>query len=154
MVQQMIDRYISCQATGSDSHPEPLSMNELPSSPWHTVHLDFRGPFPSKEYVLVAIDAYSHFPEVDIVALTSAQATTPKLERIFATQGIPHIIKSDNGPPFFGHDFYTFLKDNGAQHRPSIPLLLQGNGLAESLIKPLQKAISRAVTDNRKNYAS
>ena len=98
---------------------------------------------------MVAIDAYSRFPEVDIVTSTSAQATTPKLERIFVTHGIPHIIKSDNGPPFSGHEFYTFLKDIGAQHRPSIPLSPQGNGLAERYMKPLQKAIGTAVTDNK-----
>ena len=149
MVQNMVERCLPCQANGLDSRPEPLSMNELPPSPWHTVHLDFCGPFPSGEYALVVIDAYSRFPEVEIVNSTSAKATTPKLERIFATHGIPHIIKSDNGPPFSGHEFYTFLKELGSKHKRSIPLSPQGNGLAESFMKPLQKAIRTAVTDNR-----
>ena len=50
---------IACQANST-----PLKMNELPPEPRHTVHLDFCGPFPTEEYVLVAIDAYSRFPEV------------------------------------------------------------------------------------------
>jgi hypothetical protein len=50
--------------------------------------------------MLVVIDAYSRFPEVEIVSSTSAKSTILKLERIFATHGIPKVLKSDNGPPF------------------------------------------------------
>ena len=57
MAKQMIEQCIQCQATGPDSRPEPLSINEQPPSPWHTVNLDFCGPFSRGEYVLVAIDA-------------------------------------------------------------------------------------------------
>ena len=74
-------------------------MNALPPSPWHTVHIDFCGHFPDGQYLLVVIDAYSKFPEVDFVNSTSASATLPKLERIFATHGIPHFVRSDNAPP-------------------------------------------------------
>eukprot|EP00794_Sanderia_malayensis_P003941 gene3941-4486_t len=125
MVQEIIERCIPCQATGPDVRPEPLSMSELPPSPWHTVHIDFCGPFPTGEYALVVIDAFSRFPEVDIVSSTSAKATLPKLERIFATHGLPTIIKSDNGPP------------------------LSGNGEVERFMKPLQKAIHTAVLEKK-----
>ena len=57
-VQNMAERCLPCQANGLDSRPEPLSLNELPPSPWHTVHLDFCGPFPSGEYALVVIAEY------------------------------------------------------------------------------------------------
>ena len=83
---------------------------------------------------------------MEIVNSTSAKAMTPKLERIFATHEIPYIIKSDNGPPSSGHDFYTFLKNVGAHHKLNIPLSPQVNGLAESFMKPLLKAICIAVT--------
>ena len=33
----------------------------------HTLHVDFCDPFPTGEYLLVVIDSYSQFPEVDIV---------------------------------------------------------------------------------------
>ena len=71
----------------------------------HTVHIDFRGPFPSGEYALVVIDAYSHFPEVDIIYSTKATSTISKLEGI--THGIPRSIKSDNGLPFTSHEFHS-----------------------------------------------
>ena len=42
---------------------------------------------------------YSRFPEAEIVSSTSAKATIPKLDAIFARQGIPETLRSDNGPP-------------------------------------------------------
>ena len=38
-------------------------------------------------YVLVVIDDYSRFPEVEIVHSTSVKAVLPKLNRAFATYG-------------------------------------------------------------------
>jgi len=51
---------------------------------------------------LVVIDAYSRFPEVEIVHSTNGKGTISKLDRIFATHGVPKVLKSDNNPPFFG----------------------------------------------------
>ena len=56
-------------------------------------------------YVLVAIDDYSRSPEVKIVHSTSAKAVLPKLDGFFAAYGVPQVFKSDNGPPFNGHEF-------------------------------------------------
>ena len=76
-------------------------MLTLPPEPRHTIHVDFCGPFPTGEYLLVMIDAYSRFSEVEIVQSTAAKGTISKLDRIFATHGIQKILKSNNGPPFF-----------------------------------------------------
>ena len=115
LAKQTIDNCISCQTNGRTSRPEPLQMTKLPPQPWHTVNIDFCGPFPSGEYLLVVIDAYSRFPEVEIVKSTSAKSTIPKLEQIFARHGIPHILKSDNGPPFPGHEFCQFMTRNNSK---------------------------------------
>ena len=149
LAKQTVDNCISCQANGRTSRPEPLQMTKLPPQPWHTVNIDFCGPFPSGEYLLVVIDAYSRFPEVEIVKSTSAKSTIPKLEQIFARHGIPHILKSDNGPPFPGHEFCQFMKELGITHRPSTPLWPQGNAEAENFMKPLVKAIKSAHNENK-----
>ena len=73
-------------------------------------------------YVLVVIDDYSRFPEVEIVHSTSVKAVLPKLNRAFATYGVPQVVKSDNGPPFNGHEFAQFADYLGFKHRRVTPL--------------------------------
>ena len=142
---QTIDACMLCQANGPSSHAEPLTMTSLPPEPRHTVNIDFCGSFPDGTYLLVVIDAYSRFPEVEIVGSTSAKSTILKLNRILSTHGILQVIKSDNGPPFSSHDFQQFLKE----HKPSSPLWPQGNGEAESFMKPLVKAVKSAYHENK-----
>ncbi|XP_028416022.1 uncharacterized protein K02A2.6-like [Dendronephthya gigantea] len=130
-VKTEIDDCIPCQATSQNVTPEPLQMTTLPTAPWSQVSTDFCGPFPSGDYLLVVIDDYSRYPEVEVLRSTSAEATIPKLDRIFATHGIPDVMKSDNGPPFSGHEFAKYAKEKGFQHRRITPLWPAANGEAE-----------------------
>ena len=83
-------------------------MTPLPSAPWKEVAVNFAGPFPSGDFTMVVTDKFSRFPEVEILTSTSARAVIPKLDAIFARQGIPDVLKSDNGPRFNGHEFKNF----------------------------------------------
>ena len=91
MVEDKVKKCIPCQAatTENTERLEPLKRTPLPSSPWKEVAVDFTGPYASGEYLLVVVDEYSRYPEVEIVSSTSAKATIPKLDAIFARQGIP-----------------------------------------------------------------
>ena len=73
-------------------------------------------------YVLVVIDDYSRFPEVENKHSTSVKAVLSKLNRAFATYGVPQVVKSDNGPPFNGHEFAQFADYLGFKHRRVTPL--------------------------------
>ena len=85
IAKMMIEKCLPCQANSKANTPEPLQMSKLPTRPWDVVHIDFCGPFPTGELILVVIDAYSQFPDVEIIHSTSARATIPKVDRIFAT---------------------------------------------------------------------
>ena len=89
-------------------------MSSLLVKPWHTLHHDFCGPFPHGEYLLVVIDAYSRFPEVDINQSTSTTAVISKLEHIFASHGYPRIIHSNNCPPFASREINEYMKENAS----------------------------------------
>ena len=65
-VECLLSSFLDYQANSSDK-PNPLTMSSLPPGSWHTVHIDFCGSFPAGEHLLVVIDAYSRFPEVDVV---------------------------------------------------------------------------------------
>ena len=88
-----IDRLVemtvkSCLATSPEHSSEPLRMTELPAHPWPEVSIDFAGPFSSGEYLLVVIDSYSRSLEIDILTSTSEKAVIPRLDEIFAHNGV------------------------------------------------------------------
>ena len=60
-IKWMMDNCIACQAYVSENHPQPLQISTLPPEPWHTIHVGFCGPFPTGQYLIVTIDAYSNF---------------------------------------------------------------------------------------------
>ena len=67
LVENVVKNCIACQATTAKEHLEPFKMSKLPHGPWDTVSVDFSGPYTSGEYLLVLIDEYSRFPEIEIV---------------------------------------------------------------------------------------
>eukprot|EP00794_Sanderia_malayensis_P000735 gene735-biopygen15 len=122
----------------------------MPSAPWHKINIDFFGPLPSGDLLLVIIDRYSRYPEVEIVKSTKCSAVIPKLDKIFAAHGIPFELTSDNGPPFNGDDFARYLKLLGIKFKPSTPKWPQGNAEVERFMQPLNKALTTAIAEGKK----
>ena len=151
MVKEKVDSCLPCQATTTSKAErlEPLKMTPLPNAPWKELAMDFLGPLPSGEYLMVVIDEYSRFPEVEIVTSTSARSTIPKLDSIFARQGIPDVLKSDNGPPFNGAEFKNFAEHLGFHHRKITPLWPRANGEAERFMKTLGKCVRAATVEHK-----
>ena len=88
MVEMHVGKCLVCQATIPCHTREPLQMSDLPTGPWQKISVDFAGPFPNKDMVLVR-DQYSRYPVVEFVTSTSAEAVIPQLTRVFTTYGIP-----------------------------------------------------------------
>ena len=107
--------------------------------PWQNVGIDFCGPFPSGELILVVIDERSRYPAIEVVTSTSAKSTMLALTKIFAIHRIPEQMKSDNGPPFQSEDFQRFFEGQGIHHRKIIPLWPEVNGLLENFMKRVGK---------------
>ena len=98
---------------------------------------------------MVVIDAYSQFPEVDIVHSTAATGTISKKEHIFATHGVPMITRSDNGPPSQAVNSSRTLTETGVKHQKIIPLWPQASSKAENFMKSLTKTIRAAQTEKK-----
>ena len=149
MVEDKVRQCIPCQAatTTNAERPEPLKMTPVPSAPWKEVAVDFTGPYASGEYLLVVVDEYSRYPEVEIVTSTSSKSTIPKLDEIFSRQGIPDVVKTDKGPPFHGHEFAKFATSLGFTHRRVTPLWPRANGEVERLNRTLGKVIRTAESE-------
>ena len=152
MVENKIRNCLACQATTTRQETrEPVKSTVLPKAPWKEISIDFCGPFPSGDCLLVVIDDYSRFPEVEILTSTSARAVIPKLDAIFSRQGIPDIVKSDNGPPFNGAEFKAYAEQSGFHHRRITPYWPRANGEAERFMSTIEKAIRTAHIE-KKNW--
>ena len=144
-VQEMVEKCVACQAVGHGDPPQPIEITPTADTPWTSVAIDFYDPVPQTgEYLLVVTDTFSKFPEVEIVNSTEARVCIPKLDKIFATHGIPNTIKTDNGPPFNGHKYERYMQVLGTEWQTSTPFWPQGNSNAESFMKLLGKLMKTA----------
>ena len=79
-VKKMIENCAACQAVGPSNSPEPMRISPTATEPWQSLAINFYGPVPcSGQYLLVVIDTYSKFPEVEIIKSTSAKACIPNI---------------------------------------------------------------------------
>lgn len=72
-----------CQATGRPDSPPPIVTEHIPDVLWHCASADFGSP--QCGHLLVVIDDFFKYPEVEIVKTTSVGETFPKLENIMTT---------------------------------------------------------------------
>ncbi|KAK3721864.1 hypothetical protein QZH41_011500, partial [Actinostola sp. cb2023] len=72
-----------------------------------------------------------------------------QLDAIFSRQGIPDVLKSDNGPPFNGHEFSNFAEYLGFHHRKITPVWPKANGEAERFMRSLKKCVTTAHTEHK-----
>ena len=121
-----------CQAVSEYSAPEPMARAYLPSGPWQDCATDILVPLPSGENLLVIVDYYSRYFEVVILKSTTSKKVIDSLNPIFTRCGIPHTLKTDNGPQFISEEFRAFLVENSIEHRTTPPLWPQANGEVES----------------------
>lgn len=138
----------ACQAVKRSPTVTPLHPWIWPSRPWQRVHLDFAGPFQGCMF-LVAMDAYSKWPEVRVMSSTSAAKTLDVLREWFSAHGIPEHIVTDNGPQFTAEEFEVFTKRNGIKHVKSAPYHPASNGLAERFIQSLKQSLKASQHDGR-----
>lgn len=128
---------------------EPLHMTSMPNVPWHTLHIDLCGPFPSGESLLVLVDSCSRWPAVEILRTTTAPIIINRLEHIFSQFGYPEVITSDNGPQFISHEFKSFLQTCGIKHRLITPYWPAANATVERFNKTLGNALKAAHAEGR-----
>ena len=72
--------------------------------------------------LLIVTDAHPKWPEVQVMTTTTASKTIEVLREMFARDGIPEYLVSDNGPQFVSAEFGNFYISD----RPRIIQRLMG----------------------------
>jgi len=118
-----------------------LHPRDWPSKLWKCIHIDLAGPFFDRMFLIV-INAHLKWPEVVQITKTTSTATVNALNAIFSCCGYPEQLVSDNGPQLPSSKFESFLKLHGNKHITTISWHPSSNGLTESFIQTLKKALS------------
>ena len=145
----MCRKCISCQAVGQPAPPPPVNRTTLPSGPWEHLAVDLLGPLPSGDSLLVLVDYYSRFFEVDIMRSTSAEMVIERLEAHFSRHGSPRSLRSDNGPQFIASAFQDFLKEHGVTHRRTTSYWPRANGEVKRQNRSLLKILRIAQLEQK-----
>ena len=136
----------SCQQHKNAPAKAPLNLWSWPDIPWDRIHVDFAGPVSGK-MLFVMVDSHSNWPEVCIMNETSADKTIAVLRDIFARNGLPRELVSDNGPQFTSQEFTKFMSTNGIRHVTSSPYHLASNGAVERFVQTVKKVLCAGEKD-------
>ena len=148
-VEKHIQHCHPCQVVGPAQTPTPLQMTPIPKAAWLLVGADLCGPFPTGEHLLVCVDYYSRYPEVEIIHKISSQAIITKLRKLFCRYGAPQELITDNGPQFVSKELKLLLSEFGTKHRLVTPYHPEANGEVERFNRCLKKCIQTAVANGR-----
>ena len=109
---------------------ETLQPHEVPPRPWVKIGVDF-------------FQDFSKFPYMFPVASTHHFETITHLRELFAAEGVPAIIMSDNGPPFNGEEFRQFSHDFDFMHTTSSPHFHQLNEFIKAMVKKVKNTYKK-----------
>lgn len=141
MVKKFVKGCRECLMNALPNPPEPLKRRELPMAPWIDVAVDFLGPFPTGEYLLIMVDYYSRYQEVEIMTTIVAKATVRVFKKIFGRNGYPATITADNGPQFISQELRDYCEEMGIHLNTTTPYWPQQNGEVERQNRDILKFI-------------
>ena len=82
-----------CQLVARPDPPEPIRSTSLPDGPWQDLAVDLMGPLPSGHSLLVIVDYYGRFYEVEVMQSTTTEKIIDRLADTFCRHGLSNTIK-------------------------------------------------------------
>ena len=136
-----------CQELQKSQSAESLMPHEIPVRPWQIVATDIFNL--NRHNYLLIVDYYSKYPFIHKLREFSSKEVIDIIKQIFAEQGVPERLISENGPQFNSQQFKEFAKGWDFEHITSSPKYTQSNGIAERCIQTIKGAMKKATLGNR-----
>lgn len=133
-----------CRLVQLPDPPEPMKRRPLPEKAWVDIAIDFLGPMPNGEYILVVIDYFSRYMEIAIMTKITAENTIKSLKKIFRTWGPPRTITLDNAKQFVSTELREYCKSIGVHLNHTTPYWPSANGEVERQNRSLLKRMKIA----------
>ena len=126
---------LSTSKTTSKAYPFLTST----SKPMAILNIDFVGPFPTKEYILVIIDTHSRWIELFQCPDATAESASHALLAHFGRYGCPQQIRSDQGSHFVNATIQHFLRFVKVPHQLTLAYSKEENGIVERANKEINR---------------
>lgn len=140
-IERVVAECEQCQLVKNNPPKDPQTWIAT-EKPWSRLHVDFAGPFQGKTF-FVLVDSHSKWFEAEIVTSMSSATIITILRKIFASQGLPEVLVSDNGKAFSSAEFNEFLMKNGIKHLYSPPYHPATNGQIERAIQTFKNKLKK-----------
>ena len=145
-IQELIERCIICQEHGK-SQSIIGTTQELPPFPWHTLATDIFY-WKGMDFLIVA-DVFSKYFLVRKLANSSSAAVCAEIATIVTELGLPHIIRSDNGPCYNSKEFQQLLQRCNIAHHTSSPHHPRSSGFVERMVGVAKKLMDKAGSEGK-----
>ena len=100
----------------------------------------------------MVVDAHSKWLCVEPVTSATSKNTIAKLRSIFAANGLPEMVVTDNGTTFTSGDFQEFMQRNGIRHVTSAPYHPASNRLAERAVQTFKEALRKSTAGDLETH--
>ena len=153
-VDDFIDRCQVCKNSPRTfkTNEQPLILAPIPKEPWSKIGIDLVGPIDNmkkNQYILTLIDYKTKWPEVFTISSISSSTIIKHLKEVFARQGMPKLLVSDNGRQFISEEMRKFLQNCGVKHHCVALYSPQSNGLIERFNKVLKEKLFERKLQNK-----
>ena len=145
-IQELIERCIICQEHGK-SQPIVGITQELPPFPWHTLATDIFY-WKRMDFLMVA-DVFSKYFLVRKLINSTSTAVCAEIATIVTELGLPHVIRSDNGPCYSSKEFQQMLQRYNITHHTSSPHHPRSNGFVERMVGVAKKLMDKAGSEGK-----
>ena len=145
-IQELIERCIICQEHGK-SQPIIGITQELPPFPWHTLATDIF--YWKRMDFLIVADVFSKYFLVRKLFNSTSTAVCAEIATIVTELGLPHVIRSDNGPCYSSKEFQQMLQQYNITHQTSSPHHPRSNGFVERMVGVAKKLMDKAGSEGK-----
>ena len=98
---------------------------------------------------LIVADVFSKYFLVRKLANSSSAAVCAEIATIVTELGLPHIIRSDNGPCYNSKEFQQLLQHYNITHHTSSPHHPRSNGFVERMVGVAKKLMDKAGSEGK-----
>ena len=149
LTEKAVKECLACQSVGQPSKPAPIQPMPIPQQAWDVIYVDFLGPLPTKDLLLVIIDGRTGYPEVKIVRNTSANQPFNVLKVFFPAMAYHERLYQTMVHRSRETKFANICLQMGSNTAKLRPIWPQANGEDETFMKPLTKCLQTAVVEHK-----